>query len=377
MSTPRQLSLSEATVILESETDFTGWRDAARRLALAEVAPSDITWRVAGPGEGAEVTTSAEPAPPSEALTVPREFVERAEAVICHSDPERFSFLYRMLWRLRVEADLMHIASDPDIRRFEAMEKSVRRDIHKMRAFVRFRKIASPEGDLYVAWFEPEHFIVERNAPFFVRRFTGMRWTIVTPYASAIWDGEALTIGPGGSRADVPGEDDAEALWLTYFSNIFNPRPAEGEGDAGGDAEEILAQPSRGFAHSWHDRRAEASASAMIERQATQPAPHHARVRAMHWDAPEQDIAMNVAAGTLDELKAEAAGCRRCPLWENATQTVFGEGPPDARIIFVGEQPGDQEDLAGLPFVGPAGKVFDQVLDDARSTGRRSTSPTR
>ena len=112
------------------------------------------------------------------------EFVERASTAICHSDPERFALLYGLLWRLRTEPNLLKIASDPDIRRFEAMEKSVRRDIHKMRAFVRFRKIGEGDDERYVAWFEPEHFIVERNAAFFVRRFTGMRWSILTPHAS-------------------------------------------------------------------------------------------------------------------------------------------------------------------------------------------------
>ena len=61
----------------------------------------------------------------------------------------------------------------------------------------------------------------------------------------------------------------------------------------------------------------------------------------------------------------EAAACRACPLWEPATQTVFGEGPEDARLMFVGEQPGDQEDLAGRPFVGPAGQMFDTALAEA------------
>jgi DNA polymerase len=67
----------------------------------------------------------------------------------------------------------------------------------------------------------------------------------------------------------------------------------------------------------------------------------------------------------LEELAAEASGCRRCPLYNNATQTVFGEGPPDAHLMLVGEQPGDQEDLAGRPFVGPAGKVLDSALERA------------
>ncbi|RPE81870.1 uracil-DNA glycosylase family protein [Vulcaniibacterium tengchongense] len=65
---------------------------------------------------------------------------------------------------------------------------------------------------------------------------------------------------------------------------------------------------------------------------------------------------------SLAALRAAAAGCRRCPLWKPATQTVFGEGPEDARVLFVGEQPGDAEDLAGRPFVGPAGRVFDRAL---------------
>ncbi|MGB3831405.1 MAG: UdgX family uracil-DNA binding protein [Mesorhizobium sp.] len=70
-------------------------------------------------------------------------------------------------------------------------------------------------------------------------------------------------------------------------------------------------------------------------------------------------------ATTLTEARAAAKTCRRCPLWHDATQTVFGEGPQDAEVVFVGEQPGDQEDIAGKPFVGPAGKVFDGVLAEA------------
>jgi uracil-DNA glycosylase len=71
------------------------------------------------------------------------------------------------------------------------------------------------------------------------------------------------------------------------------------------------------------------------------------------------------AQSGLNALRVEAKGCRACPLWRNATQTVFGEGPASAEIMFVGEQPGDQEDLAGKPFVGPAGKILDRALKDA------------
>ena len=68
------------------------------------------------------------------------------------------------------------------------------------------------------------------------------------------------------------------------------------------------------------------------------------------------------ATAELERLAAEAAGCRACDLWRNATQTVFGRGPGDARIFLVGEQPGDQEDRAGEPFVGPAGRILDKAL---------------
>jgi len=68
---------------------------------------------------------------------------------------------------------------------------------------------------------------------------------------------------------------------------------------------------------------------------------------------------------SLDDLRAEAAGCTRCDLYRNATQTVFGDGPPSARVVLVGEQPGDKEDLEGEPFVGPAGRILDQALERA------------
>lgn len=71
------------------------------------------------------------------------------------------------------------------------------------------------------------------------------------------------------------------------------------------------------------------------------------------------------APPSLDRLREQASHCRACPLWKNATQTVFGEGPKAARVMLVGEQPGDKEDLAGHPFVGPAGQMLDRALEEA------------
>ena len=70
-------------------------------------------------------------------------------------------------------------------------------------------------------------------------------------------------------------------------------------------------------------------------------------------------------AKSLKQLREDARGCRDCPLWANATQTVFGAGDPHARVVLVGEQPGDEEDRKGLPFVGPAGRLLDRALEAA------------
>lgn len=352
--------ISAVRVELASQTDFDGWRTAARRLALNAVPPDQVSWEI-----GASIPADTlPPIPPGAGLKVPREFVERCELVFCHGDPRRFEFLYRMLVRLRHEPDLLRIASDQDIRRFEEMEKAVRRDIHKMRAFVRFRQIQLE--DRYVAWFEPSHFIVERNASFFVRRFAGMRWTILTPYASADWDGERLTFGPGASRSDAPRDDALEELWRTYYCNIFNPARLKPKA--------MQAEMPKKY---WRNlpeaplipgmiAGADAASREMIARIPTAPAPHHATVQARHWpSAPAGAQGEDENPISIDAAHRAATACRRCPLWRDATQTVFGEGPQDAEIVFVGEQPGDQEDIAGKPFVGPAGKIFDAVLDES------------
>lgn len=87
--------------------------------------------------------------------------------------------------------------------------------------------------------------------------------------------------------------------------------------------------------------------------------------------APEAELTAGEDATSIGEAREAAKGCHRCPLWRNATQTVFGEGPENAAVIFVGEQPGDREDLAGKPFVGPAGRIFDSILDDAEIDRRK------
>ncbi|MEA2881707.1 MAG: uracil-DNA glycosylase [Bradyrhizobium sp.] len=198
-------------ISLANETDFVGWRTAARALALNDVAPAEVTWTVEG--NEPELFEPAELAPLAPAhgtFTVPARFVELAQAAILHRDRERFAILYRLLWRLRSNHDLLEVATDPDVAQVAGMAKAVRRDEHKMHAFVRFREVGRDRESHFVAWFEPEHHIVELAAPFFVGRFADMAWSILTPDLCAHWDGHAVSFTPGVSKADAPSEDRLE-----------------------------------------------------------------------------------------------------------------------------------------------------------------------
>ncbi len=334
---------------LAAEDDFDGWRAAARTLAAADVPGEAVTWCV-GDASGDLFAGSDAPMPPPVAtpFNVPRRFVELAESVILHRDPGRLALLYAMLLRLRHTPGLIEDEADPQLRRLIDMAKAVRRDIHKMRAFLRFREVADADGaPRFVAWFEPAHHILRANAGFFVRRFATMRWTILTPDGSLIWDGETLSEGPPAQRGDAPGGDPVEDVWKTYYASTFNPARLK--------VGMMTREMPRKY---WHNMPETALVPGLI-------AAAQARESRMIDVASQAPVASGDAANAIAALRAEAAACRRCPLGACATQTVFGEGRADARLMFVGEQPGDQEDLAGRPFVGPAGQLFDRALAEA------------
>jgi DNA polymerase len=349
------------SVVLAEETDWDGWRNAVRALVLAAVPPEDVVFSVQVPDD-----LLAHDPPPASAdgtFNVPRALVELARIVILARDPARFSLLYRLVWRAhRGERALMDLTTDPDVQRARLLSHSVRRDMHKMRAFLRFREIRDGGEPRYVAWFEPDHHIVEANAPFFVRRFATMTWSILTPERSAHWDGTILSLGPGARVADVPDDDSLEAYWRAYFSSIFNPARLK--------VSAMTAEMPRKY---WRNLP-EAAAIPDLIRSASErtEAMLEQELKERPTAIPLGDVrAAAVARGTehagtpLAQAAQDALTCRRCPLWEPATQTVFGEGPAGARLMLVGEQPGDQEDLIGRPFVGPAGQLLDRALSEA------------
>ncbi|AMJ60566.1 UdgX family uracil-DNA binding protein [Bosea sp. PAMC 26642] len=358
-------------VRLAHPADFEGWRRHARVLVRQQILPGDIAWQV---GDGLSLFDGQEvdPDAPVSGLEprVPRDFPELAAQVACHRDPERFGLIYRLLLRLQGEPHLLNVATDIDVHRAEAMARAVRRDMHKMTAFVRFREIADAEGrEAFVAWFEPEHFIVERVSSFFVKRFSAMRWSILTPLRSLHWDGETLHLTAGAAKADAPSEDAMEAYWRTYYANIFNPARLKIKAMQAEMPQKYWKNLPEAALISPLIAGAGRRAQEMVLSAPTLPPERHLR-QSQRQEAGS--VAAPEAIESWEQAAAAARDCRRCGLCEHATQTVFGEGPLDAPVMFVGEQPGDQEDLAGKPFVGPAGQVFDKALGEAGLARRRA-----
>lgn len=499
---------SSITVVLPDPVDLFRFRSEARALLQQGIPPGQVHWHVATESEDdlfAQQGTEPQPdaplaAPPAEApeapqpdldlepatadgnrapihtelaapapaeqqssparkTTAPRVpafFLDLCRRVILHSDPGRFELLYRLLWRLLHEPGLRHDPLDPDRIQADQMARAVRRDMHKMTAFVRFRTVHPPieqahadapanraitdaadsakrsAGLLHIAWFEPEHHIVAAIAPFFVRRFTGMHWAILTPQASIEWipvsDAAAaaaensvpphsdhadditppaakrrgrLLLGPAARREDAPPADAGEALWLTYYTHIFNParlklRMMQKEMPRRYWHNLPEAQLISGLSASAHRRsqqmvergpstpRRRLPAAAPVGRESgdtASPSRPTSAAADTHRHATGHGHGSGSGSGSLHtalssgwpspatvlrtgDLKAATDRCRACPIGEHATQSVAGAGPATAQLMVVGEQPGDQEDLRGLPFVGPAGRLFDRALQE-------------
>ena len=338
-------------VPLAAADDFAEWREQARRMIQADVPPDRVAWSEPGGVSGSLFTHGARrlPTPPADAPQprASRAFLQLAQSAILHRDAERFALLYRLLRRLQANPRLMEDAADPDVRRIEELARTVRRDIHKMRAFVRFRVVDEADGgEHYIAWFEPEHHILRANARFFVNRFTNMAWSILTPAGTLHWDGTSLSEGPPAQRGDAPEGDAAEDLWRTYYASIFNPARLK--------VGAMLKEMPRKY---WKNMPEAALIPALI-------AGAQAREAAM-VDAGSDLFVGEERPASLKAIGEAIQACRRCEIGCNGTNAVIGEGPREAAFMIVGEQPGDVEEQLSRPFVGPAGKLLRAHLEDA------------
>jgi len=244
----------------------------------------------------------------------------------------------------------MKLDIDDDVAEFRRLEHQVRRDLHKMHAFVRFRKVETESGDQYIAWYEPAHHVLALAAPFFAERFAVMQWTILTPDTSVQWSpvDKQLAFGPGVPGERAPQQDDFENLWRTYYSSIFNPARTN-----------LNAMRSEMPMRYWKNLPELQTLPKLLSEA-------DSRVDTMLARQPKLTAASFVPKDhSLPVLQKAINACEGCDLYRCAIQPVFGRGPATARLMLVGEQPGDEEDRAGEPFIGPAGRLLDTLLAES------------
>jgi uracil-DNA glycosylase len=344
---------------------FAEWRSAARRLLAQQVPPHEVQWRT--PHQEQDLFHDASDAAESNAsvasvanttafdgatsdIRLPRELVTKLESASCFRSDDRWSFLYKVVWRWMLgERDVMSPA-DEDGRRLQDMLKAVRREEHDMHAYVRFRERKDDAGPHFVAWYEPAHDVLPQVGRHFAARMGKLSWMIATPDATAAWDGEKLHLtGPVMSGPQAI-DDHGESLWLTYYRSIFNPSRLN---------EKLMQShiPSRFWKNLPEGQIVPSmvASAANGERRVGQARAVGERSGTVIPISRERAQPQRAVATSLDQ-------CRNCDLWQRATQAVCGEGSHSASIMLVGEQPGDQEDLQGKPFVGPAGQLLERVL---------------
>jgi len=344
--------MARTSITLREGADQDGFRSAVRRLIAAGVQPEQVVWQTADTPTLFDASASSQ-APP---VSLPKDVADIARLVVCHCDPQRYALLYTLIWRIHNgERALLEVQSEQLVHRLSLLAKGVRRDLHKMHAFLRFRLVPDAEEERYVAWFEPEHFILEETADFFVCRFRSLKWSILTPIGSLHWDGEELRTGPAARRETAPVPDAFEAGWAGYYASTFNPARV--------NRAAMLREMPKKYWRNMPETNLipdliRTAGSRVETLMTTSPAPSRRR-------SPERAVAARHASEpkTLAQLNAIISASE--PFVKGGTRAVLGEGPLHPAIAFVGEQPGDQEDLQGRPFVGPAGQMLDAAMKQA------------
>lgn len=333
---------------IEFEPTFEGWQNAARRALGAQWQPDSIVWEETGASQR-PLFESVQDTTEFARVRVPKSFMLGAPLVARHSSPQKWPLLYRVLWRLtHGEPRLLENPIDADVLQWSHLLKEVDKDAYRMRAFLRFRETRLNGEPWFVAWYEPEHHTLDLNATFFVDRFANMRWSILTPRRCMHWNGSELSFSAGADRSKAVTDDQIESLWVTYYSSVFNPARLKPR-----------AMQAQLLKRNWKNLP-----EARVIEPLMRAAPR--RTTAMIARSREEyGFPIVPEDGDLETLRTAAAGCQACPLWRNATCTVFGEGSPKAATVLIGEQPGDSEDLAGRPFVGPAGQLLNRALQAA------------
>ncbi|MDG1579716.1 TIGR03915 family putative DNA repair protein [Pseudomonas sp. GOM6] len=208
---------------------FRGWRQVARELLAQHVAPQAITWceQDADDDLFARAHAPTEPPAASAPVKVPRQLLELLEQAARYRCAERWSLLYRVLWRVCQGERNAMLAGDPDGSELHRRLKAVRREAHHLHAFLRFQPCSAENSPDFVAWHEPAHDILPSASMHFAERMGAHSWLIATPRDGVYWDGQRLRHEqrcPLQWRqwAQMP-DNEGQQLWLTYYESTFNP----------------------------------------------------------------------------------------------------------------------------------------------------------
>ncbi len=334
----------------------TSWRSLFKKLWVREIAPEEILWCFAGKDSHqgdffGEETDPRDWSEVSQKIGISAELMRAFDFVCLHRQEKKWPLLYRLFWRSFKEKKILEHLTDPDVLQLFQFQKQITRDIHKMHAFVRFKKIEREDGlSLYVAWYVSDHLIFERASTFFCNRFGSMHWAILGPSQQMYWNQEKLFF----SNDDLPDlelpEDRFEDLWKTYYANIFNPARLK-----------IKAMKNEMPVRFWKNLpEADLIPSLILDSDR--------RVQIMREKASQISVKSKLdisSQASLSDLASLVQDCRRCELCLNGTRAVFGEGQEgQSKFMIVGEAPGDREEQQGQVFVGPAGRLLRSVLSE-------------
>ena len=355
------------------EPTFAAWRRAAREALREGIEPLSVEWGEWSeakaeidaektttprtqpvPGETTLGTATPPPARPTPAI--PRDLFVQLKTAACYRSDDRWTLLYRILWRWTQGERSVIELHDPDgallAQRVEAIERATAELVLGTLFRRRDPSMGAPE---FVGWYEPHHDLLEHAATEFAEDMGNSTWMLATPRGAAFWNGMLLRIGRPATEECIEGEhavpasamtgeavtsEPAEALWLAGYANVVNAQPAP--------------VPLR----YWRMPPAGPPLPAHLARERTRLG---ARGDAVHVPQPPP-IQLSALTLPLREPDGPLATCRRCGLWRNAKQAVAGIGPAHAAIMAIGEQPGEYENQHGEPFGGAVGQLLDTVL---------------
>lgn len=327
-------------IVVPINRQFDDWRIKARELLATNIHPDQIHWKteecqfIFGEIFGNRNTTSD--------IKISRDFIEMAYIASCFRDDDIWSLLYRIAWRIIYEdKNLLKVEVDIDVANLNSKIRLVNRDVHKMKAFVRFKELKSNiEETIYVAWHRPDHRITRLAAPFFKDRFNGMKWVIMTEDETIYWDKKNIEFHPGVKNIELP-QDDKEDLWKTYYSSIFNPARIK-----------VSMMKKELPVRHWKTLPEAELITSLLD-----DAPSRLKTFYDGQNSPAQEKEFD----NLKELNEAVKKCQACGICDNSNKRVFGDGPQSAQIMFVADKPEFENNILNS-FFSRSGKFFNQSL---------------